>query len=235
MIGTIVNTCTIVAGTLIGVALHKGIKEKYKNVLYDALGLACFAIGLNAVVTNLPKSQYPVLFIAAMAVGSIIGVALDIDGRFHRLVDRYSKKGSEGAAPRTRLADGLATATLVYCIGPLSMLGPVISALEGDHTFLFTNATLDLVTATIFGSTYGVGMLLAAPVLFLWQGMFYCVALLSSTAVSEALMAELLIVGGLLITGSGLSLLRIKDCHVLNMLPALLVPPVWFLIMGLIS
>ena len=230
MIGTIVNTCTIVAGTLIGVALHKGIKDKYKNVLYDALGLACFAIGLNAVVTNLPKSQYPVLFIAAMALGSIVGVALDIDGRFHRLVDRKSK-GSSGP----RLADGLATATLVYCIGPLSMLGPVISALEGGHTFLFTNATLDLVTATIFGSTYGIGMLLAAPVLFLWQGLFYGVALISSTAVSDALMAELLIVGGLMITGSGLSLLRIKDCHVLNMLPALLVPPLWFLIKWLIG
>ena len=230
MIGTIVNTCTIVAGTLIGVALHKGIKDKYKNVLYDALGLACFAIGLNAVVTNLPKSQYPVLFIAAMALGSIVGVALDIDGHFHRLVDRKSK-GNSGP----RLADGLATATLVYCIGPLSMLGPVISALEGDHTFLFTNATLDLVTATIFGSTYGIGMLLAAPVLFLWQGLFYGVALISSTAVSDALMAELLIVGGLMITGSGLSLLRIKDCHVLNMLPALLVPPLWFLIKWLIG
>ena len=234
MIGTIVNTCTIVAGTLIGVVLHKGIKEKYKNVLYDALGLACFAIGLNAVVTNLPKSQYPVLFIAAMAIGSIVGVALDIDGRFHRLVDRKSSKDGQRASG-TRLADGLATATLVYCIGPLSMLGPVISALEGDHTFLFTNATLDLVTATIFGSTYGLGMLLAAPVLFLWQGMFYGVALLSSTAVSDALVAERLIVGGLLITGSGLSLLRIKDCHVLNMLPALLVPPLWFIIMWLMG
>ena len=230
MIGTIVNTCTIVAGTLIGVALHKGIKDKYKNVLYDALGLACFAIGLNAVVTNLPKSQYPVLFIAAMAIGSIVGVALDIDGRFHRLVERRGKGVTEN-----RLADGLATATLVYYIGPLSMLGPVISALEGDHTFLFTNATLDLVTATIFGSTYGIGMLLAAPVLFLWQGMFYGIAMLSSTAVSEALMAELLIVGGLLITGSGLSLLRIKDCHVLNMLPALAVPPLWYLLTALIA
>ena len=230
MLGTIVNTCTIVVGTLVGVVLHKGIKDKYKNVLYDALGLACFAIGLNAVVTNLPKSQYPVLFIAAMAIGSIVGVALDIDGRFHRLVEQRSKAGAEN-----RLADGLATATLVYCIGPLSMLGPVISALQGDNTFLFTNATLDLVTSTVFGSTYGIGMLLAAPVLFLWQGLFYGVATLSSTAVSEALMAELLIVGGLLITASGLSLLRVRDCRVLNMLPALLVPPLWYLIVWLIK
>ena len=71
--------------------------------------------------------------------------------------------------------------------------------------------------------------------MFLWQGLFYGVALISSTAVSDALMAELLIVGGLMITGSGLSLLRIKDCHVLNMLPALLVPPLWFLIKWLIG
>ena len=230
MIGTIVNTCTIVVGTLAGVVLHKGIKEKYKNVLYDALGLACFGIGLNAVVTNLPKSQYPVLFIAAMAIGSVAGVALDINGRFKRLVNRLEKKqDDEGSG---NLADGLATATLIYCIGPLSMLGPVISALKGDHTFLFTNATLDLVTATVFGSTYGIGMLLAAPVLFLWQGLFYSVAMLSSSAVSEALMAEQLIVGGLLITASGLSLLRIRDLQVLNMLPALLVPPLWFALMS---
>jgi len=234
MIGTIVNTCTIVVGTLVGVALHKGVKDRYKTALYDALGLACFAIGLNAVVTNLPKSQYPVLFIAAMAIGSVAGVALDINGRFKRLVNSR-QKAKDGPEAAGNLADGLATATLVYCIGPLSMLGPVISALQGDNTFLFTNATLDLVTATVFGSTYGIGMLLAAPVLFLWQGMFYAIAMLSSTAVSEALMAELLIVGGLLITGSGLSLLRIRDCHVLNMLPALLVPPLWFLIMGLIN
>ena len=234
MIGTIVNTCTIVVGTLIGVALHKGIKDRYKTALYDALGLACFAIGLNAVVTNLPKSQYPVLFIAAMAIGSVVGVALDIDRRFKRLAGNRKKGHDESTAPTGNLADGLATATLVYCIGPLSMLGPVISALQGDNTFLFTNASLDLVTATVFGSTYGIGMLLAAPVLLLWQGLFYGVAMLSSAAVSEALMAELLIVGGLLITGSGLSLLRIRDCHVLNMLPALLVPPLWFLLMWLI-
>jgi uncharacterized membrane protein YqgA involved in biofilm formation len=125
------------------------------------------------------------------------------------------------------LSAALATATLVYCIGPLSMLGPVISALKGDNTFLFTNATLDLVTSFVFGSTYGLGMLLAAPILFLWQGLFYLVAMVSSQAVSDALMSELLIVGGLMITGSGLSLLGLKDCKTLNYLPALLVPVVW--------
>jgi uncharacterized membrane protein YqgA involved in biofilm formation len=113
------------------------------------------------------------------------------------------------------------------------MLGPVISALKSDHTFLFTNATLDFVSSMIFASTYGIGMVLAAPVLFCWQGMFYLVAKISSSAISDALMAELLIVGGLMITASGLSLLQLKDCKVLNFLPSLLVPIVWFMLMSM--
>lgn len=229
MLGTIVNTCTIIAGTLIGALLNRGIKDRYKEVLYTGLGLASLAIGLNATISNLPKSQYPVLFIVALAVGGVVGTVLDIDGRFKRVVNRRSKSGADA-----KLGDGLSTAILLYCIGPLSMLGPVIAALKDDHTFLFTNATLDFVSSTIFASTYGLGMVLAAPVLFLWQGMFYLIAHVSSTAISEALMAELLIVGGLMITGSGLGLLNLKDCKTLNLLPSLLVPVVWFLLRSIL-
>ena len=231
MIGTIVNTATIIVGGIIGAMLHRGIKEKYKEVLYTALGLASLAIGLNATISHFSQSEYPVLFIVSLAIGGVVGTALDIDGHFKRLVDKFSKQGE---TRRDRLADGLATAILLYCIGPLSMLGPVFSALKGDHTFLFTNATLDFVSSMVFASTYGIGMILAAPVLFCWQGMFWLVARLSATAISDALMAELLIVGGLLITGSGLSLLRLKDCRTLNLLPALLVPVIWFLIRSVI-
>ncbi|MBO4557984.1 MAG: DUF554 domain-containing protein [Bacteroidales bacterium] len=244
MIGTIVNTGTIILGAILGSLLHRGIKDKYKEAVYTALGLACLGIGLNATISNMPKSEYPVLFVVAIALGAVIGTALDIDGRFHRLVNKFQKRGSQEvqassdgesqvqtpSRPSSRLADGLATACLLYCIGPLSMLGPVISALKGDHTLLFTNATLDLVSSFIFASTYGIGMILAAPVLFCWQGLFWLVAKISSTAISDALMSELLIVGGLLIVSSGLSLLKITDKKTLNMLPALLVPVLWFLL-----
>ena len=228
MIGTIVNTCTIIIGSIVGAVMHRGIKEKYKDTLYTVLGLACIGIGLNAVVSNFGKSEYPVLSIISIALGTVIGTALNIDGRFTNLVNKRSKG-------TTHLADGLSTAILLYCIGPLAMLGPVISALKGDNTFLYTNATLDLVTSTIFASTYGIWMILAAPVLFCWQGMFYLVAKISSTAISDALMAELLIVGGLMIVASGLSLLKLKDCKTLNMLPSLLIPVLWFLIQALIA
>lgn len=225
MIGTIVNTCTIIIGSIAGAMMHRGIKEKYKETLYTVLGLACLGIGLNAMISNFEKSEYPVLFIVSIAIGSIVGTALNLDKKFTRLVNKHSKDGK-----KANLANGLSTAILLYCIGPLAMIGPIISALKGDNTFLFTNATLDLVTSTIFASTYGIWMILAAPVLFCWQGLFYVVAKISSTAISETLMAELLIVGGLMIIASGLSLLRLKDCKTLNMLPSLFVPVVWFII-----
>lgn len=230
MIGTIVNTCTIIIGSIAGAVMNRGIKEKYKDTLYTGLGLACLGIGLNAVVSNFGKSEYPVLFIVSIALGSIIGTALNLDGRFANLINKRSKSQTN-----THLADGLSTAILLYCIGPLAMLGPVISALKGDNTFLYTNATLDLVTSTVFASTYGIWMILAAPVLFCWQGMFYVAAKVSSTAISEALMAELLIVGGLMIVASGLSLLKLKDCKTLNMLPSLLIPVLWFLLRNLVA
>lgn len=226
MIGTIVNTACIIAGSIAGTLLNRGVKEKYKEVLYTGLGLASLAIGLNASISHFQESRYPVLFIVAIAVGGLAGTRLDIDGRFHRALDKHSGSGKN-------LAEGLSLAILLFCIGPLSMLGPMISALEGDNTFLFTNATLDLVTSTVLASTYGFGVILAAPVLFCWQGAFYLAAKISSEAVSDELMAELLILGGLLIVGSALSLLKLKDCKTLNLLPALLVPILWFLIVGL--
>lgn len=229
MIGTIVNTCTIIVGSIVGALMHKGIKEKYKEALYTGLGLVCLGIGLNAVISNFTKSEYPVLFIVSIAIGSVIGTALDIDGRFSRLINKRanSKNSSD-------IAKGLSTAILLYCIGPLAMLGPVISALKGDNTFLYTNATLDLVTSIVFASTYGILMILAAPILFCWQGLFYTVAKISSTAISDALMAELLIVGGLMIVASGLSLLKLKECKTLNMLPSLLIPLLWFIVTSIL-
>lgn len=224
MIGTIVNTGTILAGSLLGSLLRKNIKEKYQNALYTAMGLAATGLGINAVVSNMPDSKYPVLFIVSLALGSLLGTFLNIDGRFQGLVGKFS---------RSNLGQGLSTGILLYCIGTLSILGPVMSAVNGDHTYLFTNAALDFVTSTVLASTYGIGMALAAPVLFCWQGSIYLVArYLSGSFFSEDMVAELCIVGGFLIAASGLGILKIRDCKTLNMLPALAVPILFFVVRG---
>ena len=225
MLGTIVNTGTILAGSVLGSVLRKGVKEKYQNALYTAMGLAATALGINAVVSNMPKSNYPVLFIVSLAVGSLLGTILDLDGRFQGMVGKYSK---------SNLGQGLSTGILLYCIGTLSILGPVMSALYGDNTYLFTNATLDFVTSTVLASTYGIGMAFAAPVLFCWQGAIYLVAKnLSGSFFSDEMIAELCIVGGILIASSGIGILKIKDCKALNMLPSLAVPILFFVVKAL--
>lgn len=224
MIGTIVNTVCIIVGSFVGSCLRRGVSEKYQQALFNAIGVCTILLGANAFVHNMPKSQYPVLFIVSMALGSVIGYRLDLAGRFSRFVDKRRK--NDGSAP---LSEGLSTGILLYCIGTFSMLGPVLSALQGDNTYLFTNSTLDLITSAVLASTYGIGMAWAAPVLFCWQGSFYLVAKCSATAISPELMAELSIIGGILITASGLNILHIKDCKVLNMMPAFLIPILFFL------
>ena len=227
MLGTIVNNCCIIIGSAAGSVLHTKINNRLQTALYNAMGLVTLALGARMCVVNLNKSEYTVLFIVSIALGAAIGMWIDIAGR----IDRYANRHNA-----SRLAQGLTTSCLLYCIGTLSIVGPVLSAVYGDNTFLFTNATLDLVTATIFGATYCIGMIWGALVLFLWQGSIYLIAYLlnSGDVIPEALMVEISIVGGLLLLSSGLAILNIKDCKTINMLPALLIPVIFFLLKALV-
>lgn len=224
MIGTFANVAAIVIGSLIGGLVKKILKEEYTKCLYVAMGLAASGLGINAVVQNMPDSNYPVLFIASLAVGSLIGTICKIDERVGRLSSKNSGKKS--------LGEGIVTGSLLFCVGTLSILGPVQSALYQDHTYLFTNSMLDLVTSMVFAATYGVGMALAAGILFVWQGSIYMLTILLGDFITTNMMTELSIVGGFLILSSGLAILDIKDCKTLNMLPALIIPVAWCLIMG---
>ena len=174
----------------------------------------------------MPKSAYPVLFIVSLALGGLLGSAIDIDKRFNNLVTKFGK---------SELSRGLSTAILLFCIGTLSILGPIKSAVEGDNTFLFTNATLDFVTSAVLASTYGFGIAIAAGVLFLWQGGIWLLGSFLGPFIPDALMTEISIVGGVLIACSGLSILNIKNFKTMNMLPSLIVPILWFGILALIG
>ncbi|MBQ9763225.1 MAG: DUF554 domain-containing protein [Phascolarctobacterium sp.] len=222
MLGTVVNVGCILSGSIIGSFVSRGINEKYKTALFDALGLATVGLGVNAFVSNMPKSEYPVLFIASLAIGTVLGTWLDLNGKFQGLLQK-AKGGS-------KLAEGLSTAILLFCIGTLSILGPIESRLNGNNTYLFTNATLDFVSSIILSSAYGMGIAIAALVLFCWQGSIYAFAGLIAPYMTPQLMAEVSILGGVFLMSSGLGILQIRDCKTLNMLPALLVPPAFIAI-----
>ena len=185
------------------------------------MGLAAVGIGVNAIVTSMSQSICPVLFIASLAIGGVLGTAIDIDGRFSRFVSKRSKDG-EG------LAQGLSTAIMIFCIGALSILGPINSALYGDETYLLTNATLDLVTSMVLASSFGFGIAFAAIVLFCWQGAIWLLAGFLAPFLDGGLMVEITLVGGFMILASGLGILKVKEIPVMNLLPALFIPPLWF-------
>lgn len=238
MLGTIVNTCSIIIGSSFGSVVREGIGEKYKNALFDALGLACLALGMNASLPNMAKSEYPVLFILSLAIGVIVGFKFDLAGKIDKLNEKLNKRSGKA----NNGLQGLVTGCLLYCIGTFSIVGPVLSALspsqgwsfsEPGNTYLYTNATLDLVSSAVLAASYGWIMIFAAPILFCWQGMFYAIAYFFSAAMPEPMRTELSIVGGVLIVSSGLSILGIKDCKTVNLLPSLLVPVVFYVIKSL--
>ena len=228
MIGTIINACAILVGSSIGSVIKRGLKPKYQEAIFTALGVATIGLGLNAAIQNMPNSNYPVLFIVSMALGAVIGTALNLEERFKKAVSKRAKNGTE-------FARGFSTAIMLFCVGTLSILGPINSALYGDETFLLTNATLDFVSSIVLAATFGIGIALAAVVLFCWQGTIFLLASFLAPYMSGGLMTEISIVGGLLILATGINLLKIKEIPTMNMLPALFVPPIWFAIVSFVG
>ncbi|MBE6987674.1 MAG: DUF554 domain-containing protein [Ruminococcaceae bacterium] len=226
MIGTITNCCTILTGSFIGSRLKNGLPDKFKSTMMTCMGLAATVLGINSVANNMPNSTMPVLFIISLAIGGLLGQWIDIDSKFQKLTNKFGKEG---------LAQGLSTAVLLFCIGTLSILGPIESALNNNHTYLFTNATLDLVTSMVLAATFGFGIALSAIVLFCWQGSIYLLAGIIAPYVTPELMCEISIIGGILIFSSGLSILEIKKINTINLLPALIVPPIFFVVKSLIG
>ena len=228
MSGILANFFGIVIGTSVGCFINGSIKKKYEQVLFIVMGLSALGIGMESLVNNMPKSHYQVMFIISLSLGVVLGTWWDLDGKVNRLTRRISG-GQEG------LSEGLTTAILLYCVGALSIVGPVMSAVEGNNTMLYTNAMMALITAMVLGASFGWGMMWSAPVVLVWQGTIYLVAkYLSASFFSGEFVTEVAIVGGFLIAATGLSMLKIRQFKTLNFLPALLVPILFFLFKDLV-
>ncbi|MBR1712654.1 MAG: DUF554 domain-containing protein [Alloprevotella sp.] len=234
MLAILINALSIIAGSLVGAITKRGINAKYLSTLTTAMGIAVLVLGINVAMPNMVKSQVPVLFIFCLAVGGLIGTFLRLDERMEgvsRRMERHTPKKA-GTPP---LSEGITTATLLCCVGTLAIMGPILSALQGDNTYLMTAATLNFVTLIVVASTYGFGVALSAIPVFLWMSFFFLLGKLSAGFVTTepgSLSAEIItetnIVGGVLIAAAGLGVLHIKDCKTINLLPALFLPCLYF-------
>ena len=223
MFAIIINAVAVL-GSAIGALFRKSISEKYINVMNTADGVFAPVLGINVAIGSMQKTQYPVLFIFCLSIGGLVGTVLKLDQR----MDVATRKIST-----TNLAEGITTAILLCCVGTLAMMGPVMSALYGDNTYLMTAATLNLVTMIVLASSYGFGTALTAIVVFIWMTSIYGIAMLSRNFISDELISEVSLVGGILIAASGLGILHIKDCKTINLLPATFMPMIFFALKAL--
>lgn len=221
MIGTFANVGAIIIGSIVGSVLKKGMKEKYQNNIMVGAGLVAFSLGISWIAKNIPQSNYPVLFVVSIILGAYIGEVIDLDS----FVNNYSKRFKEN-----NLLEGLTTTVLLFCVGTLSILGPIESALKGDNTLLFTNAILDGFTSIVFAANFGIGIMLSAGILLAWQGILYTLAKFIAPFITPDMLNEISIIGGILIVTTGINILNIKKIKTLNLLPALLIPIIFFII-----
>mgnify|MGYP004473156971 FL=1 len=221
MIGIWANVIAIIVGTLIGWLFKRRLSDKYIDALWQSLGLLALGVGIQTVVNNMNKSHYPLLFIFSLAIGIPLGTFFNLNDRATGWIDRHFQ---------SHLGEGVATASFLDGIGALAILGPVTPATNGNQTMLYTNAMLTLVCGIIFGTSFGLGMILESPIIFIWFSFIYFVTkYLSASYFSNSLVVEMSVVGGFLVMAGGLSLLKIREFKTVDMLPSLLVPMIYFL------
>lgn len=222
MLGTVVNTASILVGGGIGSSLGNGLSKKYSEALLNAVSASVIVIGLkSALATN-----NILLMICSMAIGSLIGEFLCIEDKLNSFSELLEKRFSGS----NNIAEGFVTATLIYCVGAMSIIGSIESGVSNNNTTLFAKSVLDGVSAIVFSSTLGIGVPLAAISVFIYQG---SITLLASLLVGHIPMQglnELSAVGGLLVMIIGTNVLKITNIKVGNMLPAVFVPLLYFVI-----
>lgn len=232
MIGTLINVVLILLGCALGLALRKGIPERLQNTTMKALGLSVILIGLSGAM----KTADTMCVIISMAVGGLLGSAVDIEKRLGNLGDFAERKLGRYSGTRGSISKGFVTASLVYCVGAMAIVGAINSGIHGDHSTLIAKGILDGVSAVIFTSTLGIGVALSAVAVLVYQGTIALLATWIAPVLSEAMIGEMSAVGGLLIMSIGLNMLYEKEhIPVGNLLPAIFVPLLYLPIAGLFS
>ena len=228
MISVLVNTGTVILGSLIGLLLKKGIPEKVTSAVMTAIGLCTIYIGIDGALAG----ENVLIVIIAMVIGTIIGTLIDIDGGLNKLADWVGSKTKRNGSEAS-VAEGFLTASLLFCIGAMTIVGSLNAGLSGDNRMIFTKSTLDLVSSIMLSASLGIGVLLSASFVFVFQGAIVLLAQYLEPILTEATIAEITCAGSLMIIALGLNLIGVTKIKVSNFLPALVIVPIACWVAGL--
>lgn len=218
MLGTIVNSLAIIAGAIIGILFGQALPEKMKKTVIQGIGLAVLLIGISMAL----QTKNTLIVIASLVIGGIIGEWIDIEYRLQQLGEWLEKKLSKGKS-KGNFTKAFVTTSLIYCVGAMAIMGALESGLKGEHSILYAKAMLDGISAIVFASSMGIGVLASVVPVFLYQGGITLSASLLQGLLSAPVVAEMSATGGLLILGIGLNILEIKEIKVGNLLPGIFV------------
>jgi hypothetical protein len=226
MLGTIVNAVAIIVGSITGLLFSRGIPEHYKVTVQNGVGLSVVLIGVKSslVADNL------LVIIISIVIGSICGEIARIEYRLEQLGTYLETRvaGKTGGNTDSTFAKGFVTASLVFCVGSMAIVGSLESGLTGNHQTLFAKSVLDGVTSIIFASTMGLGVIFSAVAVFLYQGAITLTAVFMKSFLVPSTIQEMTSTGGLLIVAIGLNMLGMTRIRVGNMLPAIFLPLLYF-------
>ena len=227
MIGTLINTVLVLIGGGLGLLLRKGIPERIRDTIMQGLSLTVMLIGISGAI----KTNDVLCVIVSIVVGGLIGGLLDIEKQLDKLGKFAEKKLSseEGS-----VAKGFVTASLIFCVGAMAIVGAMDSGIRGDHSTLIAKGVIDAVTSVFLAATLGPGVLLSAVAILVYQGAIALLSIWIAPILTETVICEMGATGGLLVLGIGINLLfPNQKIKVGNLLPAIFVPLLYLPIAGL--
>ena len=221
MLGTYVNVIAIIVGSLIGLLFGSKLSVKYTKTIQEAMALAIIAIGVMSAI----KMTEPVLIFVSLLIGALIGEFIGLDNLLTRLGTFLQTKFKSG-----NISKGFITATLVYCVGALAIYGSIESGINGDHSTLYLKSVIDGITSIIFASTLGLGVLLSAIPVLIYQGSITLLASFVGSNIPDIAITNMTAIGGILLVGIALNILNITKIRLTNLIPALFIPIIYYLI-----
>ena len=220
MAGTTVNAIAVIIGSSIGLLLKKGIPQRFSDSIMKAVALCVIYIGIDGCL----KGENTLIAIISMAAGALIGELLKLDDGLNGLGKKLEKKFSKNNEEESSIAKGFVTASLLFCVGAMAIVGSLESGISGNHEILFSKSLLDFISSIIFSASMGIGVMFSAVAVFVYQGIITVLAQFVGPYLSDAVIAEMTCTGSILIIALGLNMLGVTKLKVMNYIPAVFLP-----------
>ena len=220
MLGTIVNSLTVILGCTIGLIVKNRLTTKISDTIMSGLALCTMYIGISGALNG----GNTLIIVISIGIGGIIGEIIDIDNWLNNLGYYIERKFKRNKEDDVSIAEGFISSSLLFCVGAMTIVGALESGLRGNHELLFTKSILDGISAIIFTSSLGIGVIFSSITVFIYQGLITIGAGLLSGILSTEVITNMSSVGGVIILGLGLNMIGVTKIKIANLLPSIFLP-----------